>query len=83
MFACFDDRRIWGAGETADDALLDAEHRADAPQDLLTAEMTPGLASTVKAWGVENQQIYRLQDGRLGTVEEWASQGDEADEDER
>jgi hypothetical protein len=79
MFAAFEDRRIWGAGQTAEDALSDAEDRTDAPEDLRTAEMTPRLAWTVEAWGVEKVSFYLLEDGRLGAVEEWASQWDDDD----
>jgi hypothetical protein len=77
VFAAFDDQRIWGAGETAEDALSDAEDRADAPGDLRTAEMTPRLAWTVEATGIASVAVYLLQDGRLGALEEWASQWDD------
>ena len=80
MFAAFDDQRIWGAGETAEDALSDAEDRTDAPEGLRTAEMTLRLALTVEACGAERVSFYRLEDGRLGALEEWASQWDDGDE---
>ena len=78
MFAAFVDQAILGTGETAPDAVLDAQDR-DAAGGLLVAEMTQRLSWAVQASGLEQVSGYRLLDGRLGALEEWAGRWNDED----